>query len=120
MKNVYLSIIIILLLIFPSLSVVALNLEEPSNMKLFQIEEVTCFSELKYKSEGEYISVDIDEASTFLMNAGKPMLPVYTKTYTFPIGTKILDVNVTIPVITQEFISGKIKPSPEPILKKLW
>ena len=117
MKNAYLSIIIILLLIFPSLNVVVLSLEEPSNMKLFQIEEVTCFSELKYKSEGEYISVDLDEASTFLMKAGKPMLPVYTKTYTFPIGTKILDVNVTIPVITQEFISRKIKPSPEPILK---
>ncbi|UCF13323.1 MAG: peptidase C25, partial [Thermoplasmatales archaeon] len=45
----------------------------------------------------------------------KPMLPVVTKVYTFPLGTKIDDVAVTFSEINQQVLSKKIMPSPEPV-----
>ena len=41
----------------------------------------------------EYIKVEIPEAESLLLEEGKPILPVITKVFTYPIGTIINDVN---------------------------
>ncbi|UCF13301.1 MAG: peptidase C25, partial [Thermoplasmatales archaeon] len=48
-----------------------------------------------FKETDSYLTVDFKEATSMLLDTGKPMLPVVTKVYTFPLGTKIDDVAVT-------------------------
>jgi len=50
------------------------------------------------------------------MDNGKPVLPVVTKVYTFPLGTKIDNVVVTFNNINEHVLSKKIMPSSEPVL----
>ena len=58
-----------------------------------------------------YINIIINESEIFHCQPGKPLLPVITKTYTFPLGTKIFDVDVTCQY--KEFIlSKKVQPAP--------
>ena len=62
----------------------------------------------------EYLTINLEESESFLMETGKPMLPVITKVFTFPLGTKIVDVNVDFD-IEKQVLSKKIQPSPKPI-----
>jgi len=75
------------------------------------------FSEATIDEEDDYIQVKIDESSNYISISGEPMLPVYTKTFTYPLGTKIFDVLCTPLDITEEAINGKIKPAPTPVTK---
>jgi len=67
-----------------------------------------------FTDAGEFVKVNIEEQTSFLMEDGKPMLPVITKVFTFPLGTTINDVNVQI---DQDIytLDKKIQPSPEPV-----
>jgi Peptidase family C25/PKD domain len=63
----------------------------------------------------DYVSVNLKEAKSFLLGTGKPMLPVVTKIFTFPLGTKIIDVSVDYEV--EEYrLSKKIQPAPVPVI----
>ena len=67
-----------------------------------------------FEDMGEYISVELPEATSLLMNTGKPVLPVITWTTTFELGTKIRSVEVTYDV--EEYtLSKKILPAPSPV-----
>jgi hypothetical protein len=68
-----------------------------------------------FKETDNYLTVDFKEATSMFLDTGKPMLPVVTKVYTFPLGTKIDDVTVTFSEINQQVLSKKIMPSPEPV-----
>lgn len=75
------------------------------------------FTNKKLVSKGEYISINLDNTNTFLMEAGKPLLPSHTETFTFPMGTKIKDVKCAIfSAVNQETIPAKIEPAPEPTI----
>jgi len=78
------------------------------------LEKVTLrFSEPTIQNENKYVSVALNEANSFLMRQGKPMLPSYTKTFTFPFGTKIKSVTVTPQNIQMQTISKDIQPTPQ-------
>ena len=62
----------------------------------------------------DYISISLKEATSYLMGAGKPILPVITKTFTFPLGTKLIDVNVDVKM-REYTLDKKVEPAPEPI-----
>jgi len=62
-----------------------------------------------------YVSVTLKEATSMLMLTGKPILPVVTKTFTFPAGTEILDVAVSS-VMKEHALSGKVQPAPMPVI----
>jgi len=51
------------------------------------------FSKPIVRTQNEYISINIDEANSFIMEQGKPMLPSYVHTFTFPFGTEIKSVS---------------------------
>ena len=46
-----------------------------------------------------------------LLSPGKPQLPLISKTYTFPVGTKILDLQITYDHISLT-LPNKIQPTP--------
>ena len=56
------------------------------------VEDSVVCSEPILSSHGKYCSIKLDEATTYTRNAGQPILPVVTKTYSFPIGTIISHV----------------------------
>jgi hypothetical protein len=80
-------------------------------------EKVTLsFSQPTITNENEYISIDLNEANSFLMRQGKPMLPSYTETFTFPFGTKIISVSVTPQDIQMQTISKDVLPTPQRVV----
>ena len=80
----------------------------------FQKVDVISLSKACVTENGEYVSIHVPEETSQLMDAGKPMLPVITKVYTFPLGTKILDVSVTYETETY-VLDKKVQPAPRPL-----
>lgn len=107
MKKI-ISLCIIATIVLGGLGAVA---QQPSENK--QEKTTFHFSEPQLKNGNTYATVSLKEANSFLMIQGKPMLPIYTETYTFPFGTTIHSVSV-IPKNIQLMASTKqIEPTPE-------
>ena len=74
------------------------------------------FSEPLLSDQNNYLSVEIVEAPSSTMVPGNPLLPMYTKLFSFPFGTTISDVSFTstseeiIPLTKQ--ILPKAEPTP--------
>jgi hypothetical protein len=79
------------------------------------IVENIAFSQPIIKENGRYISINVEGANSCLMETGEPILPVYTRTFKFPFGTKIVDVKCLPSGIQQRTLSKEIVPAPEPI-----
>lgn len=115
MRKILLSIFIVLALVLTSINVFAID---PTNkIKITEENEKFIFSKLSISSDEEYIDLEIAETNNFLNDPGCPRLPFYTKTYVFPLGTKILDVTVSPKEIFEKRLEGKIKPASENIPK---
>jgi hypothetical protein len=64
----------------------------------------------------QYLTPSLDEVSSFLLNPGEPILPLYTKTLTFPFGTTINKVTCSVSHLRwKPLFLKKIMPCPEPI-----
>ncbi len=46
--------------------------------------------------QDDFVTIELDESESFLSDSGEPMLPVIAKTFDFPVGTIINNVNVNI------------------------
>ena len=66
---------------------------------------------LDIEDHGTYCMIRIPDAE-YLYNDGYPMLPYYTRTYTFPAGTSINDITVTPQEVEHITLSRKIAPAP--------
>jgi len=73
------------------------------------------FTQPVYREKEEYISVDISETSTYLMQAGQPMVPKSTNHIELPFGVTNVLVEVTPYNIAEYPISKEIIPAPVPI-----
>jgi len=60
----------------------------------------------------QYITVNLKESESFFLEEGKPMLPMITKTFTFPLGTKIKNIDINYNIY-EEKLTSKIQPSPK-------
>jgi hypothetical protein len=58
------------------------------------VQEVKQFSDPVIMTQNDYVSVQIAEATSYAAIPGNPVLPVFTKLFTFPFGTNIKDVSV--------------------------
>ena len=67
--------------------------------------------------DSKYISVRLEEATSFLMKSGEPVLPKITKVYTLPVGSNIKDVSVEFFNVKKQVISKEVRPAPEPIIE---
>jgi hypothetical protein len=116
MKIKILPTLVVILLFFTAFNVIAIEETNDDNTTVIAEEDYQIsFSQATFKQKGEYVSVNVNEANTALRSTGKPMLPSYTKTFVFPRGTKIKDVECTISDITTQVIEGKIEPTPAPM-----
>jgi len=111
MKKIIISIIIGILLI-NSIAIIAIP--NPIDNKKILIENLIISKPL-ISNIGAFASIQIDEADSFLYEPGKPMLPVITKTYQFPLGTKIININIFYRG-DEIKLTRKIYPSPPPII----
>lgn len=98
------------ILVLSGLGAVAVSNEE-TELKLTSVE----FSQPVLQTENEYLTVTIDEANTFLMEQGKPMLPSYVETIAFDFGTKIKSVTATPTNIQTQTLSKELMPTPKAV-----
>lgn len=105
--------------IFPILIVGILVI---SGLGAFAVEQTTkeniitdnfTISTPKIIEKGDYISIDLADANSNYLEKDKPYLPVVSKIYTFPFGTKIENVDVIFSNIITEKLLKPIEPSPK-------
>jgi hypothetical protein len=109
--NKILPILVVGIFVLSGLGAVAVTEAEKEEFK-HKIASVS-FSQPIIETEKEYVSINIDEANTFLRNDGKPMLPTYIQTFSFPFGTKIKKVTCTLSNFQEKTLSKHIQPSPK-------
>jgi hypothetical protein len=108
----FISIIIVCILALSGLGAVAIATHQANDLKIKT--ESIAISEPVLQDEGHYVTVRLKEAASFLVDSGKPMLPVVTKVFTFRFGTKISSVNVIFSDTNQLIISKEVIPASEP------
>ncbi|HIH29075.1 MAG TPA: hypothetical protein HA260_04660 [Thermoplasmata archaeon] len=90
----------------------AVTVNSSDNQLSFQ--ENLSFSEPVFSDQDGYLSVKVLEATSSVSSPGNPVLPTYTRLYSFPFGTIIKDVSFTavfeqtIP-LTKEILPGAPK-----------
>ncbi|KAA0002333.1 MAG: hypothetical protein FE048_04025 [Thermoplasmata archaeon] len=80
-----------------------------------EMRERVQFSPPLLKDKGDFLVVKSNEATSFTKEPSQPMLPVYTKIFTFPIGTKIKEVRCTVFGEEEMEVEKEIVTFPEPM-----
>jgi len=65
--------------------------------------------------DGKYATIRMQHAKSFLREPGCPLLPVFQKTFTFPLGTKIENIYCIPHNIQTIQLAKKIYPAPMPL-----
>ena len=79
------------------------------------VSEKIFFSQPNVINENNYVSLDVSEANSFIMEQGKPLLPSYIETFTFPFGTKINKVTCKPTNIQTQTLSKELMPTPKAV-----
>jgi len=72
------------------------------------------FSEPTIEDQGDYVTVNLEGADSSVIDIGRPMLPVVTKVFTFPFGTRIDSVLVSFSDENTMTLSKPIQCAAEP------
>ncbi len=80
-----------------------------------EIRDTINFSPPVIEDEGECVVIEIEGTASFTTKPGEPMLPVYTKILTFPLGTKIREVECSVLGEEEMKIEKDVVPSPQPL-----
>jgi hypothetical protein len=108
LRQILISTIMGIILMISGLGAVA-SLDD----KEVNLEEVKYdFSRPILKNNNEFLDVSFDETNTYLINFGKPIIPAYKQSFSFPIGTKINNINCVLSNFHSIEISNDITPSP--------
>ena len=107
--------IVIALILFSTVNVIAIDSVDEDFTETQEEKEEILFSQTTIEPKENYISVNVNEANTFLTAAGKPILPVHTKTFKFPGGTKIKSIDISISDVKSKIIDSKIQPAAKPV-----
>jgi len=107
--------IIIGIIVLSGLGAVAVTDDTTYSVK--NIEESIVTSEPVIKEANQYITVNLRKGTSFLSKAGEPVLPVVTKVFTLPLGSKISHVDVTFSKANEIVLSKQVQPGPEPVPK---
>ena len=118
MKNIIILIFIALLIISNYSIASEININD--EVKIILIDSIS-FSNITFKEKNDYLSIELDETTSKLIEPGKPILPIITKYFSFPLETKIHDVNISydirniilnkkIQISSSPFCNSKISP----------
>ncbi len=110
MKKI-ISLLIIGFFILNGFNAVAYNEKDTYDNNILTKSSNIIISKPEIVEKNDFIQLEIPEQTTFLFDEGKPILPVITKTFTFPIGTEIKDTSITINQ-EQHQLTQQIEPSP--------
>ncbi len=114
MKKIAVLLVISLFILTPLISNISAENQPPDKNNFKVLKEQSFFSTAEITPDEEYLSINVKEAERYISTPGKPKLPVYTKTYYLPLGTKVKEVNCTAEDIVRTSLSKKIKPVPQP------
>ncbi|HMA82822.1 MAG TPA: C25 family cysteine peptidase [Candidatus Thermoplasmatota archaeon] len=106
------TILIVGFFLLNGINAVAYDQEETTNNNSFVKNSQIHVSKPEIIEKEKFLQIKLPEQTTYLFDQGKPILPVITKTLTFPIGTIIEDTTVTF---SQEkhSLTNQIEPSPK-------
>ena len=107
-----LPLIVVGIMVLSGLGAVASTSDDQTELKITSVS----FLEPKIEIEKDFTTIHINEANSYIMKQGKPMLPSYAQTYTFPLGTKIKSVVATPKNIQTIPLSKEIKPTPQAVI----
>ncbi len=110
MKKI-IPIVLVGILVLSGFGVSAIS--EDNNEENVVLESIV-FSEPTICEHDQYVKVHLDEATSYLREPGNPLLPVYTKLFTFPFGTTIKDVSCTFSSVYELPLSKEVIPASEP------
>jgi hypothetical protein len=105
-------IIFIGLLLFNSLTLVVTP-NKIDDKKIFH--DTILISKPIINDIGEFVSIKGENYNSLIYEPGNPSLPIITKTYYFPLGTNILNIDIFSEKY-ELFLEKKILPSPNPII----
>ena len=105
-----LPLLIVGILVISGLGAAAIQKSEENNTFLTEKIEI---STPIVKDTGEFVTVNMENAN-LLMSTGKPMVPYVTKTFEFPMGTRIENTNVQIGWERVD-LTKKIEPAQAPV-----
>lgn len=94
----------------------SINSIAANNKMLAETETMTFiqkFSTPKLVYNNEFADITVDQANFVLTSEGKPMMPLFSKTFEFPLGTKITDISVTHSDIKNIIIEKQVSPVPK-------
>ncbi len=106
-----------LILITSSISASHLKLDEidieiSSNASINIIQQ---FSIPEIKENNEFITIHLDEATSFISISGKPVLPVFLQTLEFPLGTHVKEIQCIYSDVNELQLAKKIISSSKPV-----
>lgn len=90
----------------------AVNVDTVSNN--LQLQKEIHFSEPVISEQYDYLSVEVKEATSYAASPGNPILPMYTKLFSFPFGTIIKDVSFTASSVCPISLLKEIGPAAAP------
>jgi len=108
----YWIILVAMGLILANVAVVGVNRHVVSEKGMEAMADEIHFSTYNLRENGEYLNVVMENAR-YLHRAGEPVLPYYTKTYYFPLGTRV-KVECIPESIEVEKVGRRIMPASEP------
>lgn len=106
------SLFIIFLLILTVITVTAQPDDEPVYYKNSKNLSLS-FSEAEIKTVGDFISIDLEAADTYTFESGEPVLPVIIKTFVFPKGTIVNNIDCVFSDFSDIKLDKKVIYAPE-------
>ena len=111
-KNYRKKFVVGILILFIGTTVIPIaTMADTSHRTSSIIESVQKFSKPIIKEEDQYLKIDVKESNSLISDPTRPMLPVFTKKFEFPWGTKINNISVAPSNIQSMSISKKVKPA---------
>ncbi len=106
----FLSILIVGLFVLSGLGAVAF----PNGKDISTDHQIISISSPIINEIDGYVTIDVKESTSMIMSTGKPMLPVFSKTYIYPVGTQIEDVQVSMDTV-KTTVNQIVHPAPKPV-----
>jgi len=103
--------LVIGILVLSGLGAVTVSSEEPDQEKATLL-----FSKLSIQDKDDYIGLELEGADSELVKKDHYIVPTKIETFTFPVGTEIIDVKCTPSNIHKQDLTKELIVAPQPIL----
>ena len=104
-------IVIFIVTMFTITGFVSANIQNDKNLSF--ISDIIIIDKPIINEKEEFIYLDLLDNNNKIFNIGKPVLPKIVKTYEFPFGTKINNIDITFFDKYEMVLSKPIEPTPE-------